>query len=114
MTETCGITSLENPKEESPLSGSTGTLVSGVESQIVSIDTSKPLPPKQSGEIWLRGPNMMQGGFFYVMFLLRFLLLTGHMLISQFKISYHYFFFFFSLRIHPVVKMLYVTNFLYC
>ncbi|XP_075637735.1 putative CoA ligase CCL10 isoform X2 [Castanea sativa] len=60
MTETCGIISLENPKEESPLSSSTGTLVSGVESQIVSIDTSKPLPRKQSGEIWLRGPNMMQ------------------------------------------------------
>ncbi|KAK4583152.1 hypothetical protein RGQ29_026086 [Quercus rubra] len=65
MKETCGIISLENPKEESPLSGSTGTLVSGVESQIFSIDTSKPLPPKQSGEIWLRGPNMMQGGIFY-------------------------------------------------
>ncbi|KAM4090065.1 hypothetical protein ACJW30_09G031200 [Castanea mollissima] len=63
MTETCGIISLENPKEESPLSGSTGTLVSGVESQIVSIDISKPLPPKQSGEIWLRGPNMMEGYF---------------------------------------------------
>ncbi|KAL4605513.1 hypothetical protein ACB092_09G035300 [Castanea dentata] len=63
MTETCGIISLENPKEESPLSGSIGTLVSGVESQIVSMDTSKPLQPKQSGEIWLRGPNMMQGYF---------------------------------------------------
>ena len=93
MKETCGIISLENPKKESPLSGSTGTLVSGVESQIFSIDTSKPLPPKQSGEIWLRGPNMMQGGIFYAMFLLRFLLLTGHMLISQFKISYQSFFF---------------------
>jgi 4-coumarate--CoA ligase len=58
MTEACGIISLGNPKEEPRLSSSTGTLVSGVESQIASTDTLQPLPPNQLGEIWLRGPNI--------------------------------------------------------
>ncbi|KAJ4977830.1 hypothetical protein NE237_008610 [Protea cynaroides] len=59
MTESCGVVTVSSPTSHN--CGSTGLLGPGIESKIVNVDTQKFLPPTQLGEIWIRGPNMMQG-----------------------------------------------------
>ncbi|KAJ0088894.1 hypothetical protein Patl1_32188 [Pistacia atlantica] len=61
VTEASGTVCMENPREEAALSGTSGTLVPGVESQILTLETMNPLSPNQIGEILLRGPTMMKG-----------------------------------------------------
>ncbi|CAH1452563.1 unnamed protein product [Lactuca virosa] len=61
MTETTGLITMESLIVGPRNSGSTGILLPGVEVKIVSVDTDKPLPINQMGEIWARGASMMQG-----------------------------------------------------
>ncbi len=61
MTETsCGATiiPLDSPQSRP---GSAGLLVGNQECRVVDYSTGEDLGPNQSGEIWLRGPNIMQG-----------------------------------------------------
>ncbi|XP_021892725.1 4-coumarate--CoA ligase-like 7 [Carica papaya] len=62
MTETCGMIAQEYAKQESPYhSGSTGILASTFQSKIISVYSSKALPPNQLGEICVRSPSITQG-----------------------------------------------------
>lgn len=61
MTETSGLVSVTNSKPDNSHFGAAGELVSSVEACVVDVTTGKNLPPYGEGEIWARGPNIMQG-----------------------------------------------------
>ncbi|KAJ7537497.1 hypothetical protein O6H91_11G008200 [Diphasiastrum complanatum] len=61
LTETTGIASLYRRPQHKEHFGTVGLLCSSMEAKIVDIESGKPLSPTKQGELWLRGPNIMQG-----------------------------------------------------
>ncbi len=61
MTELSPVSHMSHPQHHK--SGSVGQLVPGCEARIVDVETGKDLPPGQEheGELWVKGPNVMQG-----------------------------------------------------
>ncbi|KAK6920549.1 AMP-binding enzyme, C-terminal domain [Dillenia turbinata] len=61
LTESCGgVTKMIDP-EEFTRHGSVGRLSEFMEGKIVDPATGEALPPGQQGELWIRGPMIMQG-----------------------------------------------------
>ncbi|MBI3991839.1 MAG: 4-coumarate--CoA ligase family protein [Candidatus Lambdaproteobacteria bacterium] len=61
LTETSPVTHLSSDQPARMRPGSIGHAVPNSEVQIVDIVSGRPLGPKQEGEIWVRGPHVMQG-----------------------------------------------------
>lgn len=61
MTETTGIVSVAILKCAEKNYATVGPLVSGMEAVVVDPSSGKRLPPNEQGELWVRGPNIMQG-----------------------------------------------------
>ncbi|KAJ7945522.1 4-coumarate CoA ligase [Quillaja saponaria] len=61
LTEVTGRVFSAVGREESKLVGATGKLVSNFQAKIVEPETDISLPPLKLGELWLRGPCIMEG-----------------------------------------------------
>ncbi|XP_075233966.1 uncharacterized protein LOC142331766 [Lycorma delicatula] len=61
MTETSPVTLFSPCKMPENKIGSTGQLVKGTKARIVSLTTGENLPPHKSGELWVKGPQVMAG-----------------------------------------------------
>lgn len=61
LTESCAGATITFPKEGNSYFGSVGTLLPSLEAKIISLETGRPLPPNQRGEVWLHGPCVMIG-----------------------------------------------------
>ena len=64
MTETAGVISILPPMTEVKNFATVGPLVAGMEAVVVDPSSGKRLPPNKQGELWVRGPNVMQGFLF--------------------------------------------------
>lgn len=61
LTETSPVTHI-NPDEPAKIKqGSIGPCISNTEGRVINYNTGAELGPNQEGEIWLRGPQVMQG-----------------------------------------------------
>lgn len=65
LTETSGASFRAATTEERLLWGSVGRLMPNNEAKIVDPDTGIALPPGKQGELWIKGPTIMQGNFNY-------------------------------------------------
>ncbi|KAH8968370.1 hypothetical protein BDL97_03G124300 [Sphagnum fallax] len=61
LTETSGLVSVATVKKDNSHFGSCGSLAPDMEAKVVDVATGKSLPPNEVGELWVRGPNIMQG-----------------------------------------------------
>ncbi|MCL4295206.1 MAG: AMP-binding protein [Anaerolineae bacterium] len=61
LTETSPVTHFTPPDLGRIKDGSIGPLVAATECQIVDYNTDAELGPNQEGELWIRGPQVMQG-----------------------------------------------------
>jgi len=64
MTELSPVSHVTPPGgKEKVIAGSVGLLLPNMEAKIVSVETGEALPtgPQHTGEMWLRGPNVMRG-----------------------------------------------------
>lgn len=61
LTETSPVTHLVPMKREKIRFGSAGLPVPSTECRIVDVSSGKDVDPGQPGEIWMRGPQVMQG-----------------------------------------------------
>ncbi|MCO5550529.1 hypothetical protein L7F22_004016 [Adiantum nelumboides] len=61
LTESTSAGATSLTAEESQEISSTGLIAPNTEAKIVDVDSGNTLPPNHSGEIWLRGPTIMQG-----------------------------------------------------
>ena len=63
MTETAGVISILPLRTEAKNFATVGPLVAGMEAVVVDPTSGERLPPNKQGELWVRGPNVMQGLF---------------------------------------------------
>ena len=61
MTETSPVASINPSIAGNPKYASCGKIVSNMEVKIADLETFADLGPGESGEIWMRGPNIMKG-----------------------------------------------------